>query len=203
MFILKKSREISYVLLRISVYIRRSELRQRIEKYSFQLLEEASLNNFEKMLETTRALEAFIRFGKQIYEIEPLNATILINELSTLNTAIRQFAGLDKLPDLESLFSKPSIINKNKGNNSEINSKNSPNNDIEERNIAKSIIRQSAILEKIKSSKEGCQLKDLIILLPHVSERTLRYDLQKLVNQGLVNKIGSSGPGTSYSIVGA
>ena len=70
----------------------------------------------------------------------------------------------------------------------------------EDRNIAKSIIRQSAILEKIKGSKEGCQLKDLIILLPGVSERTLRYDLQKLVSQGLVNKVGSSGPGTRYTI---
>jgi hypothetical protein len=200
MFILKKSREITYVLLRVSVYIRRSELRQRIERYAFQLLEEASLNNFEKMLETTRVLKAFIRFGKQIYEIEPLNAAILINELSTLNTAIRQFAGLDKLPDLESLFSKPSIINKNKENNSEISSKDRSNNEPEEMNIANSIIRQSAILEKIKSSEDVCQLKDLIILLPGVSERTLRYDLQKLVSQGLVNKIGSSGPGTSYTI---
>ena len=200
MFILKKSREITYVLLRVAVYIRRSELRQRIEKYAFQLLEEASLNNFEKMLETTRVLKAFIKFGEQIYEIEPLNSSILINELSTLNTAIRQFAGLDKLPDLESLFSKPSIINKNKENNSEISSKDRSNSEPEEMNIANSIIRQSAILEKIKSSEDVCQLKDLIILLPGVSERTLRYDLQKLVSQGLVNKIGSSGPGTSYTI---
>jgi len=60
-------------------------------------------------------------------------------------------------------------------------------------------VRQSKILERIRQI-EQCKMKDLQESLPGVSERTIRYDLQNLIEQGLVERIGSSGPATHYQI---
>ena len=62
-------------------------------------------------------------------------------------------------------------------------------------------IRQSAIIDKIRQS-EGMQIqiKDIIAAFPNYSERTLRYDVQRLCSQGVIERIGSGGPGTRYKI---
>lgn len=59
--------------------------------------------------------------------------------------------------------------------------------------------RQTMILNKVKQ-RGYCQLKDLQEILPQVSERTIRYDLQRLNGQGLVERIGNGGPATFYRI---
>jgi hypothetical protein len=64
--------------------------------------------------------------------------------------------------------------------------------------------RQSAILERIRrignlpDGKTGCRLKEIQEFLPETSERTLRYDVQNLIEQGLIERIGNSGPATYY-----
>lgn len=59
--------------------------------------------------------------------------------------------------------------------------------------------RREKILNKLK--QDGiCFLKDLSILLPDFTERTLRYDLEQLIKEGTVEKIGNSGPGTFYRV---
>jgi hypothetical protein len=70
--------------------------------------------------------------------------------------------------------------------------------------VKKSEGRQSAIFERIRQcgnlpdGKAGCRLKEMQELLPEVSERTLRYDLQDLVGRGLIERVGSGGPATYY-----
>jgi hypothetical protein len=59
--------------------------------------------------------------------------------------------------------------------------------------------RQSAILERIKQNND-CRLKDIQEILPNVSERTIRYDLQKLCEQGMVERVGNGGPGGYYKL---
>ncbi|MEK7115029.1 MAG: DeoR family transcriptional regulator [Patescibacteria group bacterium] len=65
-------------------------------------------------------------------------------------------------------------------------------------------VRQLAILEKIKQfsteNDEGCGLKELMTAFPDISDRTLRYDLQKLAAQGSIIKIGNRGPNTIYTL---
>ncbi len=57
--------------------------------------------------------------------------------------------------------------------------------------------RKEKMLETVR--REGiCFLRDLVAVFPNCSERTLRYDLEKLIAEGRVEKIGSSGPGTFY-----
>ena len=58
-------------------------------------------------------------------------------------------------------------------------------------------IRQSTILDKIQEGGHF-RLKDVHKLMPDLSERTLRYDLQKLVEDGFIERVGSGGPGSYY-----
>ena len=61
--------------------------------------------------------------------------------------------------------------------------------------------RQSAIFERIRQFG-NCRLKDIQEFLPDVSDRTLRYDLQALTEQGLIEKVGTAGLSSHYQIRG-
>ncbi|MDP3948073.1 MAG: DeoR family transcriptional regulator [bacterium] len=58
--------------------------------------------------------------------------------------------------------------------------------------------RASAIYTRTKLG--NVSIKELVAELGNVSERTLRYDLQRLVEQGRIERVGSGGPGTYYRI---
>ena len=207
MFVNQKSQEISYALIRISLNVRRPELRQRLERLAFQLLEEVSSEDFEFSLKTISRLESLIGLGKAIYEIEPINAKILIGELSSLKSEIRQIVGfgsdLEELPNLDNFFSKvPAVVHEDKElNNAANNSAIVEENGNGSGNGMASTIRQSAILDKIRQSmNKQAQLKEILSAFPEVSERTMRYDLQKLCSQGLIERIGNGGPGSYYTL---
>lgn len=196
MFVNQKAQEISYALIRIAAYIRRQELRQRIERLSFQILEDVSGGNFEVAIKTLSAIESLINIGKSIYEIEPNNAKVISGEINSLNTAMRQIIGLDASGDgftsIENFFSQPQLENNN--GNGDNHSQNNGNG-----NGISSAIRQSAILEKIRQyNGSQAQLRDLLAAFPEVSERTMRYDLQKLCLQGFIERGGNGGPGSYY-----
>lgn len=57
--------------------------------------------------------------------------------------------------------------------------------------------RQAAIAEKIKELG-NCRLKDLMEYMPDVSERTIRYDLQKLIESKVIERVGGGGPFSFY-----
>ena len=63
--------------------------------------------------------------------------------------------------------------------------------------LIKSGNRHGAILEKIRQSG-NCRIKDIHDLFPECSERTIRYDLQSLTEQNLIEKIGTGGPAVFY-----
>lgn len=192
MFVNQKAQEISYAVVRVAAYIRRQELRQRLEKLSFQLLEEVAGGNLELAVRTCSGLESLISLGKSIYEIEPINAKVILGELASLNEAMRQIAGLEQLPNLDSVFSKPpAVLSEVHGGGQEMS--NGGGNGIN------ASIRQSAILDKIRQSENRqAQLKDIIAAFPDISERTMRYDLQKLCLQGMLERVGNGGPGSYY-----
>ena len=305
-FLKKKAREISYALNRVSFYIKRGELRNRLERLSFEFLENVAVAGEDtsdkpaliRVFKNLSALDALIRIGHSLYEIETVNSNILIREVDSFNSAIRQWTegssamennsefgkansaphcGAKQELNLESIFSMPPAVIRESANNSAIRqpadssiktSELSPKEgsavgekdfanidnekDIVERAYSKDdvgvvgddkfsaeggsassgksseakdsvqacqaiirkfqngitqqvrdesgnrTIRQNLISEKIRQSGKA-NVKDLINQFPGVSERTLRYDLQKLCDQGVVEKIGSSGPGTSYA----
>ncbi len=57
-------------------------------------------------------------------------------------------------------------------------------------NPAKAPIRQAAIMDRLRQSG-NCRFGELQELLPEISERTLRYDLQALIDKGMIERIGS------------
>ncbi|HUX36070.1 MAG TPA: hypothetical protein VMV71_03495 [Candidatus Paceibacterota bacterium] len=68
---------------------------------------------------------------------------------------------------------------------------------IEEVSPFKSEVRQSAIIAKLQQGENlpgrqaGCRLNELQELFPNISERTLRYDLESLISDGFIERIGS------------
>ena len=52
----------------------------------------------------------------------------------------------------------------------------------------------------IMKQVQNCRIKDLIAAFPGVSERTLRYDLQKFCEEGIIERVGLGGPGTYYQL---
>lgn len=237
-FLKDKAREISYALIKVAYYVKRSELRNKLEFLAIDLLDNTARvsadkewADLNKTLMIISSLDSLIRLSHSIYEIEPVNATILVRELDNLNSAIRQFGNPlhdeEQLPNIESLFSLPAVlptnteianiksnkssteddvrksidgINFNGGSDNKANTLNTRENNINS-TVNSGSIRQSAIIGIIKSGNQaGCRLKDLINAFPDVSERTLRYDLQRLCEQGVVERMGNGGPASYYAI---
>lgn len=211
-FIKDKAREISYALVRVAWYVKRVDLRSRLEALSVELLENSarvsvdnSLENVNRALGTISVLDGLVRLAHSLYEIEPVNATILVRELDNLNLVILQQvqdksgnpAIMGQLPNLESFFSKEpnNDIMTAYSSVSESNKLNLSTNG----NGVNTAIRQSAIINKIKLG--NCRLKDVIGEFPNVSERTLRYDLEKLCNQGVIERVGNGGPASYYRLL--
>lgn len=222
-----KAREISYALVRVSFYVKRDDLRQRLESSAFELLQNtahATVDAGDKVLlgqvlKNISALDGLVRMGHSLYEIEPINATVLVRELDAFDTAMRQFGKAEEeLPNLESFFTT-SVSKTPDKNQVEIGvaevqnklpavvstateSQNNNNNDNENINGKNMAIRQTAIVNKIKdgNGNGGCRLKDLVAEFPYVSERTLRYDLQRLAEQGVLMRVGNGGPASYYRL---
>ncbi|MBU6142068.1 DeoR family transcriptional regulator [Patescibacteria group bacterium] len=228
-----KAREIAYALVRVSFYIKRSDLQIRIERSAFELLEQAARVSVDSSAKTVMAalssiavLDALVRLAHSIYEIEPVNATILVRELDALHTAIRQTANLDeRLPNLETFFSQDNALpngseEKNDESASDANmtktygaqgdqkeghqaiAEKSEATRPSEKNQALNIaLRQSSIIETIRSGADSSRrLKDILSEFNDVSERTIRYDLQKLCERGVIERVGNGGPATYYRI---
>ncbi len=66
-------------------------------------------------------------------------------------------------------------------------------------NIIKSGMRQIAILDRIRQSG-NCRLRDIQEILPDCSERTIRYDLEDLIERNIIERTGNGGPSVSYRI---
>ncbi|MDO8443020.1 MAG: DeoR family transcriptional regulator [bacterium] len=125
-FLKKKAREISYALNRVSFYIKRDELRNRLERLSFEFLENVAVAGEDtsdkpaliKVFKNISAMDVLIRIAHSLYEIETVNSNILIRELDAFNSAIRQLAEENSAMENNSEFGNSSA------NSSRVNSEN-------------------------------------------------------------------------------
>ena len=265
-FLKQKAREISYALNRVSFYIKREDLRNRLERLSVDFLESVAFAGEDAsdkqslliVFKNISALDVLIRLGYSLYEIETVNANILLKEIESFNSAIRQFCNsaianpfAGESANIESIFSMPPAIIRQTENQATCLRRQVPQTDLQEGgaeiadNIAmidkekeivakaysageeslqtavadsfinkpsikniisenrvaassgNSAIRQNLIADKIRQIGK-VTVKEVTVQFPGVSERTLRYDLQKLCDQGVLERVGNSGPGTSY-----
>jgi len=101
----KKAQEISIAVLRSLVHVRRIELRHRLEKLTFELLEESAANNFDEISKITAKMDMLTRFAKLIYEIEPVNGAVILEELGNFQSLVSSLSGFPVVLD-EGLFQK-------------------------------------------------------------------------------------------------
>ena len=117
-FLKHKAREISYALNRVSFYIKRDDLRNRIERLSFEFLENVAVaaedtsdrQSLIRVFKNTSALDVLVRIGHSLYEIETINSNILVRELDTFNSAIRKLAEQSSAMGNSSEFGKANSV---------------------------------------------------------------------------------------------
>lgn len=187
----EKAQEVAVMIIKAATYVRRKELKRRLEGLALRAAETVANQNMAEALAAVSSLISLIKIGKTIYEIEPINADLVLRELSDLTSAIKQFA------EIKTENRYPSIsLNMDQNNqDNEIGNGHSERNG--NGNGITATIRQSAIMEKIRQFGK-IALKEAIAVFPEVSERTLRYDLNKLCDQNTIERIGNGGPATYY-----
>lgn len=233
MLVTQKAEQISFAIIKISVYVRRRQFRELLEAYALKIAEEAGSGAFSSLFKSKGALESLIRLGKEIYEIEPVNAGILLDELNALRDVVEKAMALgeNQAPsaDIGHIFRKEAALfdvslakrkngkqkksheadNQAKGENAAIAGL--PNSLAEVDKTKGSVnvfdnaaMRQSAIIIRMRQfDNSSAQLKELVTAFPEVSERTLRYDLQSLCASGALIRVGAGGPGTYYELAKA
>jgi hypothetical protein len=189
------------------------------------LLSAAAAEDYAAAARSLRVVECLVKFGGDVGMIGTPNVDVLTREIFALDAAIAERKAVAKTDevDVAEIFSKPEDAPRSAGEPRTEEpamepapmrmedfraqpqqeprtprgpqpqppqpQPRQPSND--------SAIRQSAILARIRQSG-NCRLKDIQDVLPNISERTIRYDLQTLVEQNLVERIGNAGPLVFY-----
>ncbi|MEK7624346.1 MAG: DeoR family transcriptional regulator [Patescibacteria group bacterium] len=206
----KKAYEICYAVFRLGDAIKNDDLRIRLESAGLDLLEASSLSDNSPLSRSLSRLEVLILFSQGIGKISYIQSQILLREIGNFNTAIRQNNSAIAELNLEEFFQAPlhqntepktqpamPMVVDNKINVSAENDQ--AETVIEEKDKENLAMRQSAVMDIMRQVK-NCRIKDLIAAFPGVSERTLRYDLQKFCEEGIIERVGLGGPGTYYQL---
>ena len=182
-------------------------MRTRLEKAGLDVLETGSVDNLGR-------LETLVLFSQGIGEIGYPQSQVLLREIGNLNSAIRQNNAAIVDLNLEEFFQTAEFPKKQEitelspeeitFNNKDPHLSASTETDPREsasinKDKENAAMRQSAIME-IMRQVQNCRIKDLIAAFPGISERTLRYDLQKLCEEGVIERLGPGGPGTYYQL---
>lgn len=187
-FIRQRSFEISWALFRVAALMRHPRLKAEIENAAIDLLISPNDGLIGK-------LERLVQLSEAIKEIKAIDAGVLYREFSNLYSAImRQSQDESSKAEIESIFSKPPMVVKTQEKRKSANGNGNGNGN---GNVVNAAMRQVGIIEKIRQLPE-CQMKDLVAAFPEVSERTLRNDLQRLSEQGLIERVGNGGPASYY-----
>jgi hypothetical protein len=209
----------------VAASVRRPHLRSRLEESAIDLLTHFSTENFEAGLKSINLLKAILNLSASVYEVEVINKQILLEELNSLAGKIKELFKSEFSGNITDLFKKKEKVLEPIGNAANQLPIDLPDELPIQTKVADSIaddeniqenamvsiataIRQSAILEKIRSMSVrdgkgqliGCKMKDLLATFPDVSERTIRNDLQRLLNRGSVERIGTGGATSAYVI---
>jgi hypothetical protein len=202
-FILKKSFEVAYAIFRISGNLKDTGFAGTLRQEATHLMGCAANGDYIEAIRSTVAIEYFVRLAVEVNFISFLNTELLLRETGNLKEVFNSaIAGSDnpamEETDLSDIFSSPfpageqNLFQEHPGDSSN-------HKEEKENNPAKSGIRQTAILEKIRQSG-NCRLKDIQEVFPDISERTLRYDLQFLAEHDLIERVGVGGPAVFYRL---
>jgi hypothetical protein len=202
-FILTKAYEVAYALFRLAAQMPEKDFAESLRASGTAMLSAAAAEDYAAAARSLRVTECLVKFGGDVGMIGTPNVDVMTREIFALDAAIAERKTVAKTDEVNvaEIFSKPEDAPRSAGEPRADEPTTEPapmrmeqmprppSND--------SAIRQSAILARIRQSG-NCRLKDIQDVLPNISERTIRYDLQTLVEQNLVERIGNAGPLVFY-----
>lgn len=204
-FILTKAYEVAYALFRLAAQMPEKDFAEPLRAAGTAMLAGAAAEDYAAAGRSLRVVECLVKFGGDVGTIGTQNVEVMMREIYALDAAIaeRKTAAKTDEVNVAEIFSKPEPVEHTEPN-TEPDEEPTPAPVVMSREEPAmpqasndSAIRQSSILQRIRQSG-SCRLRDIQAMFPETSERTLRYDLQTLVEQGLVEKIGNAGPLVFY-----
>ncbi|OGY97689.1 MAG: hypothetical protein A2855_00445 [Candidatus Liptonbacteria bacterium RIFCSPHIGHO2_01_FULL_57_28] len=188
----KKAYEITYAMFRVAAAAPSRALAGLMEKEALNLLRGAVGNFQDEYRNALGIIHYLIALGRDTNNIHNDNVALLVQQLDALESLLRDRSMNAVSPtDLSQIFAASNVVEPAKSlpkvrQTPQVNS------------IAASE-RQQRILERIRQSG-NCRTRDLQEVLPDLSERTLRYDLQRLIEDGKIERGGGGGPASWYRI---
>ncbi len=200
----RKSFEIAYALFRIGNQVAGNQsYTNYLHAYALELLNSAIRQDYRNMERYIQALDYVLRLGGDAGIIGNRNSEMVIAELGKLNSAIAELSSFkgDLEVDIESIFEPIQAADKksNVPSDRQSQTKQSNTEKREDAEVVNNKEREVVIIEIIRQFG-NCRMKDIQDGLPNLSERTLRYELKDLVLRGMVEKVGTAGPGTFYRL---
>jgi hypothetical protein len=195
-FVLTKSYEVAYALFRLAGPMKEKEFAEPLRASGTALLAAAAAEDYAAAAQSLRVMECLVKFGGDVGMIGTQNVDVLTREIYALDAAVAERRTAIKTDEINvaEIFSKPELVEREPVASREVSHAHAP----EIRQASNdSAIRQATILARIRQSG-NCRLKDIQDVLPNISERTIRYDLQTLTEQNLIERIGNAGPSVFY-----
>lgn len=219
-FILTKAYEVAYALFRLTAQMQEKDFAEPLRASGTAMLSAAAAEDYATAERSLRMVECLVKFGGDVGMIGTQNVDVLTREIFALDAAIAERKTVAKTDEVNvaEIFSKPEVAPRSaeapraeepaiepapmRMEDFRVRTEPQPvpreSREQQPRQQSNdSAVRQSAILARIRQSG-NCRLKDIQDVLPNISERTIRYDLQTLVEQNLVERIGNAGPLVFY-----
>ncbi len=208
--ILTKAYEVAYALFRLAAQMPEKDFAEPLRASGTAMLSASAAEDYAATEHSLRVAECLVKFGGDVGLIGTQNVGVMTREIFALDAAIaeRKTAAKTDEVNLAEIFSKPEIAARlEEAKRIEEPAREPAPIRIEEfraqtesqprQSSNDSAIRQNAILARIRQFG-NCRMKDIQEMLPDTSERTIRYDLQTLVEQNLIERIGNAGPLVFY-----
>lgn len=182
--------DISYAVFRVAALVGHEYLRRELEGAAIELVKIANEETIGRLLR-------IIRLAEVLGEMNQLNAGVLCRELDNLRKPFLEDSEIHSEihSEISELFSESErrLVN---SENSEVITLKTP---VESgRSLRNTLGRQEAILQLIRKFPDGCRMRDLAGQFPGCTERTIRNDVQRLAEGGLIKRFGSKSGPLSY-----
>lgn len=198
MEVLERAREVASAIFRVAGLVRHPKLKSELTSAAVELVARCGEIPYLPYIPAGASLpylpyienlSGLVKLAEAVGEMKLENANVLNRELKELYSAIAESTNVESHLgeiDLSNDFKEAAVISNNFIDKE-------PNLDQKE--------RQSAILSFIRQLPNGCRMKDLIRSFSSVSERTLRNDLQILISERVIERIGSQGPNSYFRVL--
>ena len=203
----KQAQEISYVIVRLAPFIRRKDLSRRLERFSFDLIEDVYSQDYTEAIKTIDIIQGLVALCANTGYMNLQNAQALVDKSQDLALELKERENYQEQEAIEFQAISPKLMLLPKGNQARKKKakqsgnlpQSTPRRQSEEqrepREKAKN--RQDRIVDFVEGSGSA-QLKDVIQKFPDISERTLRYDLKQICERGDLVRQGKGGPANVY-----